>query len=55
MKKRYISPFIEIVDLAVMPIMTTTSPTTAPDDGRGNDSDQSGEFRGYWSNIWEKM
>ena len=59
MKKRYISPFVEIVDVAVTPLMTTTSPITSPEDeeggGRGNDTDQSSEFRGDWSNIWEKM
>jgi hypothetical protein len=59
MKKRYISPFVEIVDVAVTPLMTTTSPITAPEDeadgGRGNDIYQSGEFRGDWSNIWEGM
>jgi len=55
MKKRYISPFVEIVDVAVTPLMTTTSPITAPEDGRGNDEFQTGEFRGDWSNIWEGM
>ena len=59
MKKRYISPFVEIVDVAVTPLMTTTSPITAPEDGddggRGNDIYQSGEHRGDWSNIWEGM
>ncbi|MBO7239362.1 MAG: hypothetical protein J6V23_02645 [Bacteroidaceae bacterium] len=47
------------MDIAVAPIMTTTSIFTSPEDGddggRGNDSDQSGTFRGDWDNIWEGM
>ena len=59
MKKKYINPVAEIVDMMVAPIMTTTSIFTSPedgdDDGRGNDTDQSGTFRGDWSNIWDGM
>ena len=59
MKKKYINPVAEIVDIAVAPIMTTTSIFTSPEDGddcgRGNDSDQSGTFRGDWENIWGNM
>ena len=58
MKKIYIAPAAEIVDMAVMPIMTAMSLPTddgSDDGGRGNDSNQSGEHRGDWSNIWEKM
>ena len=59
MKKKYINPVAEIVDMAVAPIMTSTSIFTSPEDGddggRGNDSDQSGTFRGDWDNIWEGM
>ena len=59
MKKKYINPVAEIVDMMVAPIMTTTSIFTSPEDGdgdgRGNDIDQSGTFRGDWSNIWEGM
>ena len=58
MKKRYISPFVEFVDMTVMPIMTTASSITAPeeeDGGRGNDTEQAGGHRGDWENIWGNM
>ena len=60
MKKRYMSPVVEIVEVAGMPVMTTISMETAPeggedDGGRGNDAWQTGEHRGDWSGIWDGM
>lgn len=59
MKKIYITPVSEIVEMSVMPVMSTASYLTAPEEGddvgRGSDIYQSDEFRGDWSNIWENM
>ena len=60
MKKIYISPAVEYVEMfAAASMMTTTSMFTSPeeedDGGRGNDEFQTGEFRGDWSNIWDGM
>ena len=58
MKKKYINPTVEYIQLPGLSIMTTTSPVTAPEDGdggRGNDGFQTGEHRGDWDNIWQNM
>ena len=59
MKKKYINPVVEYIQIPGLSIMTTTSPETAPEDGdgggRGNDEFQTGEYRGDWDNIWQNM
>ena len=59
MKKKYINPVVEYIQIPGLSIMTTTSPVTAPEDGddggRGNDGFQTGEYRGDWDNIWQNM
>ena len=59
MKKRYISPVVELLEIDFAPIMTTMSLPTAgggDDEERGDSDDQgAGGFRGDWSNIWEGM
>ena len=54
MKKKYINPVVEYIQIPGLSIMTTTSPVTAPE-GRGNDGFQTGEYRGDWDNIWQNM
>ena len=54
MKKIYISPEIEVLEISLGAIMLTKSPTT--DEGRGNDvNGTASEFRNDWDNIWEGM
>ena len=59
MKKKYINPVVEYIQIPGLSIMTTTSPETAPEDGdgggRGNDEFQTGEYRGDWDNIWQNL
>ena len=59
MKRIYITPVAEIVEMSVLPVMTNTSyltaPTDGPDVGRGSDIYQSNESRNDWENIWEGM
>lgn len=55
MKKIYISPEIEVLEISLGAIMVTKSPIT--DDGdRAHDVDgTASEFRNDWDNIWENM
>lgn len=60
MKKIYISPEIEALEISLGAIMLTKSPTTAPgdedDEGRGNDvNGTASESRSDWNNIWGEM
>lgn len=58
MKKIYISPEIEIVEIALSGVIAT-SPLQVENKEQWNDSEFEGEAtgaaRGDWNNIWEGM
>ena len=51
MKKSYVSPFVEIVEISTMYMLALSR-----DDEQVDDEEQmSNEFRGDWSDIWSGM
>lgn len=51
-KKRYISPFSDIVEIGTLHLIALSKESTVQMD---DEEQMSNEFRGDWSNIWEGM
>ena len=57
MKKRYTSPFAEIIELGTTNLIAVSIPgeTPKPDNDDWADSYDAGEYRSDWENIWANM
>lgn len=51
-KKRYISPVSDIVEVGTLHLIALSKESTVQID---DEEQMSNEFRGDWSNIWERM
>ena len=56
MKKRYISPHTEIIELGTTNLIAVSIPGETPKpDNDWADSYDAGEYRSDWENIWANM
>ncbi len=56
MKKRYTSPFAEIIELGTTNLIAVSIPGETPEpDNDWADSYDAGEYRSDWENIWANM
>ncbi len=58
MKKRYTSPFAEIIELGTTNLIAVSIlgiPNTGNNDDKWANEYDAGEYRGDWENIWANM